>query len=445
MGYWEDRQAEMQAALTKKNVEQVERQIAQYYRNSQTKIIGQFKTTYNRILSNTNRGVAPVPADLYKLDTYWKMLGEVAEELRKLGDKQAAIIQNAFIMQYWEIYDSTAVKGLGHYTKLDTKAVEGMLNNIWCADGKHWSSRIWDNTAQLQETLNQNLIDCLVAGKNPDYLKGLLMESFDVSFNRADSLVRTEMAHIQTQAAQQRYIDAGVEWVQVWADKDERRCKVCGELHEKKYRVTDKLPIPAHPRCRCCVIPVVDTTTETIDKETKKPKQTLPINALGQEIKIDERFNTEKWEKPRQTLINLANEYDTRLTSIKLGANKAGGTVGMGGEMRLSNASLDTAYHEFAHSIAMEELTKYGVVDNSDFWKEIKTIRRNYRKDVGQDSSKWISSYEHSHNSVNEFMAEAFTMAKMRRDGVEVPSKYGTDFYYANQVLAVVDRYFKKK
>ena len=132
-----------------------------------------------------------------------------------------------------------------------------MINNIWCADGKHWSSRVWDNTARLQETLNQNLIDCLVTGRNPDYLKGLLMNSFNVSYNRADMLVRTEMAHIQTQAAEQRYLDAGVEYVQVWADYDERRCEVCGNLHEKMYRVGEKLPIPAHPNCRCCIIPVV--------------------------------------------------------------------------------------------------------------------------------------------------------------------------------------------
>ena len=29
------------------------------------------------------------------------------------------------------------------------------------------------------------------------------------------------------------------------------------ELQGKKYPVNAKLPIPAHPRCRCCAIPVV--------------------------------------------------------------------------------------------------------------------------------------------------------------------------------------------
>lgn len=258
MGYWEDRQAEVQAAVTKKNVAQVERQIGKYYADTQRKIIGQFQQTYNHILSSIADGREPTPADLYKLDTYWKMQAEVAGELQKLGNKQAQILHNAFVMQYGAIYEATAVQGEAHYNLLDTDAVEQMINNIWCADGKHWSSRVWENTAQLQETLNQDLIDCLVTGRNPNFLKERLMQSFNVSYNRADMLVRTEMAHIQIKAAEQRYIDAGVNYIEIWADKDERQCEVCGKLHKRIYRVGEKLPIPAHPNCRCSVLPVIE-------------------------------------------------------------------------------------------------------------------------------------------------------------------------------------------
>jgi SPP1 gp7 family putative phage head morphogenesis protein len=66
------------------------------------------------------------------------------------------------------------------------------------------------------------------------------------------------MAHIQTQAAQHRYSEYGIKEVEVWADEDERRCEVCGELHEKRYPVNGVMPVPAHPNCRCTVIPVVE-------------------------------------------------------------------------------------------------------------------------------------------------------------------------------------------
>lgn len=86
----------------------------------------------------------------------------------------------------------------------------------------------------------------------------MLMQDFNVSFNNADTIVRTEMAHIQTQAAIQRYKDYGITEVEILADKDERQCEVCGKLHKKRYPTGANVPIPAHPRCRCSVIPVVE-------------------------------------------------------------------------------------------------------------------------------------------------------------------------------------------
>lgn len=44
----------------------------------------------------------------------------------------------------------------------------------------------------------------------------------------------------------------------MWADEDERRCEQCGKLHKKRYKVTEDAPIPAHPRCRCTIIPIIE-------------------------------------------------------------------------------------------------------------------------------------------------------------------------------------------
>ncbi len=105
------------------------------------------------------------------------------------------------------------------------------------------------------------------------YSKKLLQERFNVSYNRADSIVRTEMAHIQTQAAKQRYADAGLEEVEVWADKDERRCDVCGKLHQKRFPIGANMPIPAHPRCRWCILPVVEDSEPEPQVEIKEPPE----------------------------------------------------------------------------------------------------------------------------------------------------------------------------
>ena len=132
-----------------------------------------------------------------------------------------------------------------------------MINAIWCADGKTWSSRIWGNTEKLQQALNDSLIECVATGKKPSQLKKILQEQFNVSYNRADSLVRTEMAHIQVQASATRYKDYGIEQVEVFVDEDEKTCPICAKHEGERYFITQKMPVPFHPRCRCAVIPVV--------------------------------------------------------------------------------------------------------------------------------------------------------------------------------------------
>ncbi len=256
--YWNERAAKTQAALTNKSIKQTEKQMKLYYQSAMKKTLDNFEKTYEKIFQRLSEGKEVSPADLYKLDSYWQLQGQLRNELQKLGDKQAALLSKNFMKQYQAIYEAIAIPGGKAFTTLDTQLAQQMINQIWCADGKSWSQRIWENTERLAEALNENLIHCVATGQKPGELKKLLMNEFGVSYSRADALVRTELAHIQNQAAQQRYKDYGIKEVQVWADEDERRCEVCGKLHKTIHPINGSLPIPAHPRCRCSIIPVVE-------------------------------------------------------------------------------------------------------------------------------------------------------------------------------------------
>lgn len=256
--YWAARIAKAQDKITQKNRRQIERQIRKYYKSLAQQVITDFEDTYIKILNTMEDGRQPTPADLYKLDKYWHMQGQMRQQLQKLGEKQITKMTAIFEINFFEVYHSISLQGLDTYSTIDKDAVQQLLNQVWCADGKLWSERVWENTRQLATTLNEELVHCVVAGKSPSYLKGLLQERFSVSFNNADMLVRTELAHIQTQAAQQRYKDYGIQQVEVLADKDERRCEVCGKLHGKRYPINAQMPVPAHPRCRCTMIPVIE-------------------------------------------------------------------------------------------------------------------------------------------------------------------------------------------
>lgn len=258
MNYWQDRMAKSQNKLTTKNIKQIEKQMKKYYGKTMDIVIADFENTYNKLLATVGEDKKPTPADLYKLDKYWQMQGQLRRELNKLGDKKISLMSKVFEIQFFDVYYSIALEGLEAFTQIDNATVQQMINQIWVADGISWSQRIWNDTSKLQEALNENLIACVVAGKKTSDLKNALQEQFGVSYSRADSIVRTEMSHIQNQAAHKRYEDYGIKEFMVWADEDERRCDVCGELHEKKYPMGSQVPIPAHPRCRCSIIPVVE-------------------------------------------------------------------------------------------------------------------------------------------------------------------------------------------
>lgn len=147
----------------------------------------------------------------------------------------------------------------------------------------------------------------------------------------------------------------------------------------------------------------------------------------------------------RRLLERLSTEYKSRVTEVKRGTTHGAGEAdAVSGKMGLSSNNARTTIHEFAHMIASERTDKLGITDNEAFWKEIKKIRREYRKDVGNDTDRWISFYEHSSKGVDEFLAEAFTHAKLRELGIIVDGSYGNDYTYSQRVLDVVNKYFKR-
>ena len=256
--YWQDREAKAQQRRAEKSIKDIEKQLREYYNNASLTIIEEFENTYYKLLATAKEGRAFTPADLYNLDKYWSLQGQVKEELLKLGDKQIELLTKRFTDNYIAAYLNLSKYGGEAFATIDRKLAEQAINAIWCADGKSWSQRIWKMNDYLASTLNDELVNVVITGKSPSDLKRMLKTRFGVSYSQADSLVRTEIAHIQTEAAKKRYEDYGIQMVQIWADEDERRCPECGKLHKKIYPVGAAVPIPAHPRCRCCIVPVID-------------------------------------------------------------------------------------------------------------------------------------------------------------------------------------------
>jgi SPP1 gp7 family putative phage head morphogenesis protein len=260
MKYWEKRIQKAQEELAGKSFRAVDRQFKKYYSKSFSKTLDDFEKTYNKILLSIDEGKEPTPADLYKLDTYWQMKDQLVKELKRLGDRQISTMNAAFEALWFDTYYSIDIPKVEEptFNTVDNALVAQMINSIWVADGKTWSDRVWDNTKRLQQTLDEGLIHCLITGKKSSELKKVLQERFDISYRRADTLVRTEITHIQTEAAKQRYKDYGIKEVEVLVDPDHKTCDKCKALIGKKFPINGMMPLPVHPNERCCLVPVID-------------------------------------------------------------------------------------------------------------------------------------------------------------------------------------------
>lgn len=265
MNYWQERNLKMQQALSNKTIKQIEKQLNKYYGRAAKKVIEDFENTYNKLLATIAEGENPTPADLYKLDKYWQMQGQLRQELRKLGEKENALLTKNFESNYFEVYHSINIEGLTAFNTIDKAAVRQMINSSWLSDGKTFSQRIWNNTDRLVETLNEKLIECVATGKKTTELKNLLQERFLVSYSKADQLVRTEIAHIQTAAAAQRYKDYGIAEYEILGNDDDscgNHGIDCHKLDGKRFKYSEMITgvnaPPFHPNCKCSIIPVID-------------------------------------------------------------------------------------------------------------------------------------------------------------------------------------------
>nr|DAN07653.1 MAG TPA: minor capsid protein [Caudoviricetes sp.] len=89
-----------------------------------------------------------------------------------------------------------------------------------------------------------------------------------------------------------------------------------------------------------------------------------------------------------------------------------------------------TTTHEFAHTLS-EELTSrlYGYGEELAFWDEIEEVYKAAKNDRPEELGKYAFSNQ------NEFLAECFAYAKLG----------ATPNQYADEVLRIVDKYFRRK
>lgn len=245
--YWEAREQE---ALYNELLKEGEKQLITQYRRSAYTVL--------HLLLDLYAGGVPTITDIYRFNRYYELLGLLNNDLKALGAKEIAITTTLLTDMYIE--NKKIIGDASMLLPTSPKEVEMVINKIWCADGKHWSSRIWTHKDELANKLRNGIVDCISRGVSKDELTKELMRIYGTEFYKADRIARTELSYVQNQSTLNRYKEMGVEKYKILSAHDGRTCDKCADLDGKIFPI-DKAEIgvnfpPFHSNCRDTILAV---------------------------------------------------------------------------------------------------------------------------------------------------------------------------------------------
>ena len=172
-------------------------------------------------------------------------------------------------------------KGIGSiqssFNKLDDRKVLQIIHKPWAIDGKDFSTRIWEDKANLVNTLHTGLTQSLIRGGNLDDVVNDISQFVSSKIKNkkyiASRLVTTESAAYASKAQEQAYKDLSVDKYEILATLDLHTSDICQDLDgkifdRKDYQVGVTAP-PFHPNCRTVTVPWFPDDVDTGERTAR--------------------------------------------------------------------------------------------------------------------------------------------------------------------------------
>lgn len=179
----------------------------------------------------------------------------IQQEFATLNALQTADIDKMLTV----VYNDTRLgisKDLGIEFDTTNEFQLNRLKNI-TEDGMNFSQRLYKNNAIVAQRVQNDISRMLYMDATPTEIKRAIAKDFNISYNAADRLIRTEASKMYNAAANDSYVAAGIHQVEWLTEKDDRTCEICGPLNGKRFE-TGTIAAPAHPNCRCTILPVIE-------------------------------------------------------------------------------------------------------------------------------------------------------------------------------------------
>ena len=196
----------------------------------------------NNILSGLNSRLTAMAKDMGSTE-----INQVTDILKK--NFADTYYKNAYVM------DSGLNINL-KFNLLKKEYIDAAVNNP--VDGELFSSRIWQNKADIADKIKQGIVDAMNGDTTIDKLGKNIRTTFNVGAYESQRLVRTENARVQSAAIDDIGKSAGCNQQMYCATLEGNTCEECAEYDGKYFDIDDdsKPDIPLHPNCRCLYINV---------------------------------------------------------------------------------------------------------------------------------------------------------------------------------------------
>lgn len=196
---------------------------------------------------------------------------------------------------YKTAYEAQKLKGkFSTFKEVAKQDIETAVSKPWASDGKDFSQRIWENKAQLMNTLQTEMTRSFMIGEGVVPLINRIQKRFNVSFSNARRLVETETAYVQEKAMLDTYDALDVEQYQILAVLDLKTSDICRHLDKKVFDRKDAKPgitmPPFHCYCRSTTIPYIEGITDS--QEVTRATRDL---STGKTVFVEGDLHYEEW------------------------------------------------------------------------------------------------------------------------------------------------------
>lgn len=259
--------------LSKKELQEFKWTVEEYIqRGKENEVSGQWL----KQLENASARVHIQRLEALKIQIQDRIENMYTTRDRSMEDYLCRVYKDTYYHTVFEID-----KGVGSiqssFNKLDDRKILQIIHKPWAVDGKDFSTRIWEDKANLVNTLHTGLTQAFIRGGNLDDVVNDISQFVSSKIKNkkyvASRLVTTESAAYASKAQEQAYKDLLVDKYEILATLDLHTSDICQDLDgkifdRKDYQVGVTAP-PFHPNCRTVTVPWFPDDVDTGERAAR--------------------------------------------------------------------------------------------------------------------------------------------------------------------------------